>query len=430
MLKAFLAIVAVIAIAGCQAPPQRASYVPSSSALPLTRGPVVIYSFSGPPLGEIPEANPILDSAGRLYGTTSNGGTNTACSSGCGTIFRLSHGASGWNETTLWSFDLTNGAYPDYPLVSETGDDFYGTTQVGGSLGVAYALYHRARSPKFGVLHDFMGNRDGAQPRSALIFDKRGNLYGTTVSGGSGGSGGGGTVYELVRSGKKWAEKILYRFTPYGADGANPQAPPLLLRGGNLYGTTSYGGNTACAAGCGVVFKLTPSAKKSWTETVLHAFNGSDGYTPVAGLVADDSGNLYGSANLGGRGGCFGGCGTLFKLARGKRGQWSFRVIHYFKTSEGGGPLGNMAVDASGNLYGTANIGGNVNACPSTKGCGVVFKLAPQGSGWAYTVLYAFTNTPDGALPTGVTLSTAGNLYGTTIGGGTHGLGTVFAITP
>jgi uncharacterized repeat protein (TIGR03803 family) len=430
---------AVIAlpIVGCQGIPQQASpYVPASYGLALAGRERVIHSFAGSPHGELPGGNPIVDPAGGLYGTTERGGTNNSCGSGCGTIFRLWPNSRGrWNETTLWSFDLYHGAYPGYPLVADAAGNLYGATDVGGGLGVAYGLLHRKRDLQFQVLHNFQGGYDGAQPRSSLIIDRHGNLYGTTVGGGTGGSGGGGTIYELIPSGSSWTEKILYRFSPY-TNGANPQAELLFGRGGSFYGTTTYGGDNACPQGCGVVFELTPAAKGRWTESVLHSFNGSDGCYSGAGLVSDAAGNLFGSTDEGGSGGCslrathdrgqsgcVNGCGTLFQLSHGARGHYSFTVVHYFTAPTGAGPSGNMVFDAAGSLYGSAVIGGS--------GSGVVFKLAPAAHNhWEYTVLHAFSNTPDGSLPTGVVMGANGKLYGMTIGGGALGLGAAFEVTP
>jgi uncharacterized repeat protein (TIGR03803 family) len=431
---------AVIAlpIVGCQGIPQHAfPYAPASYGLALAGGERVIHSFAGSPHGELPGGNPIVDSAGGLYGTTFRGGTSGACGGGCGTIFRLAQNAHGrWKETTLWSFDLTRGAYPSYPLVADPSGNLYGATDVGGNLGVAYGLFHRTNGFQLQVLHNFQGGYDGAQPRSNLIFDRHGNLYSTTVAGGTGGSGGGGTVYELIPSGSNWTEKILYRFSPY-TSGANPQAGVIFGPAGGLYGTTTYGGNNACPTGCGVVFKLAPAGKGRWTESVLHAFNGSDGCYSVAGLITDAAGNFFGSTDEGGSGGCslratrersqtgcVNGCGALFELSRGARGHYSFTVVHYFTAATGAGPSGNLVLDGAGNLYGTTVIGGSV-------GSGVVFKLAPAAHNqWKYTVLHTFSNTPDGSQPTGVVMGTNGKLYGTTGGGGALGLGAAFEVTP
>ena len=187
---AAIAVLFALPIAGCQGAVQRpSSFMPAYYDTSLASSYRVIHSFTGSPLGELPQANPIVDTAGRLYGTTMDGGTNNSCGSGCGTIYRLSPDAHGtWKETTLWSFDLTHGAYPGYPLVSDVAGNFYGATDVGGvgnGMGVAYGLLHGTRGLHLRDLHDFLGSRDGAQPRSSLIFDKHANLYGTTVSGGN-----------------------------------------------------------------------------------------------------------------------------------------------------------------------------------------------------------------------------------------------------
>jgi len=198
------------------------SFVAAPYGLPVTSSYSVIHSFA-PSEGNTPEASPIVDAENRLYGTTKLGGTSSACGSGCGTIYRLSHDSHGWKETTLWSFDLYHGAYPSSPLVADTLENLYGATDVGGNLGVAYGLFHDVHGLRFRDLHSFQGNRDGAQPRTSLILDRHGNLYGTTIVGGTGGSGGNGTVYELTRSGNKWTETIIHRFF-LGKTERTPQA--------------------------------------------------------------------------------------------------------------------------------------------------------------------------------------------------------------
>jgi uncharacterized repeat protein (TIGR03803 family) len=427
-------------LAGCQGISQRSSsFMPASNGLPLASSYGVIHSF-GPTEGNTPQASPIVDVAGQLYGATVYGGDSNACGSGCGTIYRLLHDSHGWKETTLFSFDLNQCcAYPGTPLVADASGNLYGATDVGGNLGVAYGLFHGAHALQFRVLHNFQGNHDGAQPRTSLIFDKRGNLYGTTIVGGTGGSGGNGTVYELTRSGSKWTETIVHRFTLLKS-GANPSGPVMFGRDGDLYGETVDGGNSSCAGsaeqGCGVVFRLAPAAKGEWTESVLHAFDGIDGFVPSGGIVADAAGNLYGSTQFGG-GPSRTGYGEIFELAHRARGLWSFSVIHKFTgsaASAGSVPLGTMAFDAAGNLYGTAYNGGNLTSkCifGYNHGCGVVFRLAPGSHhGWKYSLLHSFDNTPDGALPTGVVLSADDKLYGTTIGGGKLALGAAFEVTP
>jgi uncharacterized repeat protein (TIGR03803 family) len=392
----------------------------------------VIYSFRGPD-GSTPEAAVIADGHGNLYGTTVAGGaTGPSCpSDGCGTVFELMPQKSGgWKELVLHSFAGSNALYPSNALVFNPSGNLFSATEVGGRAGAAYGLEHRAPGWHYVTLHDFLGGRDGQQPRSSLTY-LSGTLYGTTVAGGNGSSGGNGVVYAITGSGQHWKEKIIHRFVN-SAYGANPQAGLVSDSAGNFYGTTSYGGNPACPTGCGTVFELSPVGGR-WTGKVLHKFDGYDGFDPLATLVFDSHGNLFGSTNQGQGGGCVGaGCGTIFELSQVKNGSWRFSVVHNFSAKQGGGPAGNMVFNASGNLYGSTVIGGNLAACKQQGGCGVVFKLTPLGNGkWTYAVLHAFNNSPDGALPNGgLAENGRGRIFGTTIGGGTYGLGTVFQVKP
>jgi uncharacterized repeat protein (TIGR03803 family) len=391
----------------------------------------VVYSFKGTPLSSTPEAGLITDASGNLYGTAAYGGVeNSSCSIGCGTAFELSPERAGkWNETVLYSLNNPDtGLYPSNPLIFDAAGNLYSATQVGGELGVAFELLHQATPWKYKLLHDFLGCRDGQQPRSGLT-ELNGNFYGTTVAGGNSCSGGNGTVFELSRRGGHWKETVIHRFVPY-ADGASPQAGMTFDSSGNLYGTTSYGGNSSCASGCGTIFELSPAQGGGWSKKVLHEFTGSDGFMPLANLVWDASGNLWGSAEYGGDDSCVGGgCGTIYKLSRDERARWRFAVAYVFlKQSQGTDPAGNMVFDASGNLYGTTVSGGNVAACPQPGGCGVVFRLSPERGKWKYTVLHIFNNTPDGAHPNGLVMGANGTFFGTTIGGGAYSMGTTFEV--
>jgi len=286
-------------------------------------------------------------------------------------------------------------------------------------LGLALAASPLAQAQTFTVLHSFAGYpTDGAGPGAALLMDASGNLYGTTTFGGNvnltycaqAGYVGCGTAF---RWGTNGVETVLHNFT--GADGANPLANLIMDARGNLYGTAWYGGNSqdcggSGSAGCGVVFKL--SGEK---ETVLHRFTGgADGASPQAGLVMDASGALYGTTTAGGSAGG----GVVFKLIGTKE-----TVLHSFTGGEDGdGPASDLLLDATGNLYGTDSFGGDTDC-----GCGVVFKLA----GKHLSVLHSFKGTPDGAEPiAGVIMDSEGNLYGTTDRGGeSYNAGTVFELS-
>jgi len=296
----------------------------------------------------------------------------------------------------------SDGRYPRTSLIMDGTGNFYGTTVAGGSQddGTVFKL---APDGTETVLHSFTGGNDGSDPYAGVIADKAGSLYGTTISGGPNGYG---VVFRVAMDG---TETVLHAFAG-GKDGLVPYAS-LLRYGGSLYGTTYRGGfRRTCTdqQGCGTVYKVA----KGGTETVLYAFTGgNDGGYPSGGLIADKAGNLYGTTSAGGSGGCYSGCGTVFKLTP----DGTETVLHSFNNgSDGFSPLENLIADPVGNLYGTTTYGG-------TYSVGTVFKLAPDGT---ETVLHSFANGSDGAYPlSALVLDDAGNLYGTTSQGGDFGTG-------
>jgi len=249
-----------------------------------------------------------------------------------------------------------------------------------------------------------------------MIRDSADKFYGTA---GSGGPYNNGTVFQLTRGANdSWTGSVLYGFGGSG-DG---YAPGSLIfgPGRSLYGTTSGGGTHG---DFGTVFQLTPEKNGTWSEKVLHSFNGQDGGDPQAGvLVLDAAGNLYGTALFGG---AFGG-GVAFELVRGANGKWTRKTLHNFGNgNDGAGPSSELVFDSAGNLYGTTANGGAFNQ-------GTVFELTPgTNGGWTERVLHTFGNGQDGAEPIGgMIFDASGNLYGTTFNGGAHNGGTVFEITP
>ena len=264
------------------------------------------------------------------------------------------------------------------------------------------------------VLHSFVSDgADGNNPYAGLIFDAAGNLYGTTSGGGTSGVG---TVFELTPAGGgTWTEKVLHDFS--NNEGTTPLGGLIFDAAGNLYGTTSRGGNDY-----GTVFELTPGAGGTWTEKVLHNFDNTDGAYPQAGLISDIAGNLYGTTPNGGTDGL----GTVFELTPAGGGTWTEQVLLNFNSTDGANPYGGLIFDAAGNLYGMTFNGGTFNY-------GAVFELTPAGGGtWTEKVLHNFNNDgTDGVNPdASLVFDGAGNLYGTTSGGGTHGGGTLFELTP
>jgi uncharacterized repeat protein (TIGR03803 family) len=280
------------------------------------------------------------------------------------------------------------------------------------------------------VIGDSYGNRTADE----RVGGSAGNLFGTTQAGGNGACPGGGcgTVFELTPTrGGGWTEKVLHSFN--GKDGYLPWGGLTFDAAGNLYGTTANGGNACTNGSCGVVFELTPKADGSWTEKILHKFNGHDGWSPQANLIFDTAGNLYGTTYLGGIGD-----GTVFELTPEADGRWTEKVLHRFNNTEGrpdgANPSASLVFDGAGNLYGTTAMGGS-GYCNDP--CGTVFELIRKtGGGWTEKVPHNFTdNGKDGFNPwAGLTLDASGNLYGTTAYGGTgpcmYGCGTVFELTP
>jgi uncharacterized repeat protein (TIGR03803 family) len=383
--------------------------------------------FTGGADGSTLPSGLTLDATGNLYGTTSSGGGSSTCPAGCGVVFRLTPNIDGrWTETVLYDFCSLNGCadgvFPFADLVFDQTGSLYGTTSSGGAsdLGTLFKLTpNRDGSWRESVLYSFSG-RDGSTPYSALIFDSSGNLYGTTVQGGVYQRG---TVFKLTpHSRGAWTEDVLYNFTG-GDSGGDPYAGLIFDGKGNLYGTTQGGGADAV----GVVFKLTPS-RGVWTISVLHSFTGgADGGYPGRGtLIMDTAGNLYGTTSVGG----VYEDGTVFKLAQESTGKWKETVVHSFNGRRGAFPVGGVVFDSKGNLNGTTSIGGRLPDCGGG-GCGVVFKLAPNSNGvWKEIVLHYFVDDP-GIFPyAGVIFDAAGNLYGTTNGGGDTHHGSVFEITP
>lgn len=392
----------------------------------------------------------ILDSEGNLYGVDEGGKTTDGvCGFGCGTVFELSPEAGGWKRTKLYEFTGgDDGKTPVGSLALDTAGNLYGTAGAGGvhGSGVVFEL-----SPAVGggwtesVLYAFTGGADGSTPYNGVTLDASGNVYGTTFEGGI----ESGVVFELTpQTGGGWNETVLHTFR-YGTDGGYPQGTLTFDTGGNLYGTTTSGGNRSCGEveGCGVVFELKPNGSGGWLYSVIFTFNGTNGGDPQGQLVFDGSGNLYGATATGGElSACDGsGCGVVFELSPKAGGGWSESVLHVFQVVGGSGYDGGrgsvvygMARDSAGNLYGTTYYGGT----GGSDGNGVVFKLAPgSGALWEETVLHFFKGGTAGGSPlTGVTLDGLGNVFGVTRFGGNLneclvvdfglGCGVAFELTP
>jgi uncharacterized repeat protein (TIGR03803 family) len=311
----------------------------------------VLYSFAGPPDAANPSGPLFLDESGSLYGTTVWGG-----SSNQGAVFKLT---SAGDEAVLYSFAgyPSDGSNPEGGVIGDPHGNLYGTTDQGGAgagcggciygCGILFELDAKGQET---ILHTFNGDGDGAHPWAGVFRDSAGNLYGTTVDGGTDGLG---TIFKLDTGG---GYTLLHSFA--GSDGAYPYGPVIRDRKGNLYGATYEGGTSEV----GTVFKLNKSGKLA----VLHNFAGNtDGAYSPAGLVRDAAGNLYGTTAQGGSSSDF---GTVFKVDASNRET----ILHCFTAPRQGMlPEAGLLLDKAGNLYGTTYYGGRRSA-----NAGTIFKLA------------------------------------------------------
>ena len=368
--------------------------------------------------GGNPEAG-VTIRGGSLFGTTYSGGL------GYGTAYQITHAGNDWVHVPIAYLPGSSSAPIARVLFGPDGH-LYGTSRSGGQLGSGSAfdlipplsLCRDARcSWKVNLLYGFEGPPfDGySVGHGDLIWDQQGNIYGTTNGGGPSDAG---TVYELTPSNPYWIETPIYIFSG-GADGGRPQAGVIFDSNGNLFGATTLGGSN----NAGTIFKLTYMPGVGWTETVLYNFTGgNDGKAPFGGLIWDAAGNLYGTTSDAGTGGC----GTAFELS--PSGQtWNLTTLYSFSGQPGNddGPRASLAMDSTGNLYGTTyRCGANSR--------GSIFKLSNTQNGWVYTSLHDFTAGDDGADPnSNVSIDTDGTLYGTASSdGGARNYGVVWMIKP
>lgn len=300
----------------------------------------------------------------------------------------------------------------------------------------------RAAAQQESVLSEFNQNgAGGTAPYGGLILDKSGNLFGTTSYGGNGNCStinttGCGTVFELSpTSGGGFSRKILHVFQNDGHDGNNPASALTLDAAGNLYGTTIYGGSGVCSTtaptGCGTVFELSRSGNGGWAERILHSFGpGKDGPYPGGGVVFDKAGNLYGVTE-GIQSSCYLGshtnCGAVYQLSPTTTGPWKESVLHYFSfgLKDGYAPAGKLLIDAEGNLIGSTPQGGTLFN-------GIAYKLVHgENGGWTERVLYNFYwGKQVNGGPAGFVRDAQGVLYSTEPNGGDFGWGSAFALYP
>jgi|ERR1700722_26470 len=422
----------------------------ASPAIASSYGEFVVYSFPSPGAGRInsirPHGNLITDAAGNLYGTTAQGGEFLR-----GTVYRLSPPVppgTTWTEADLYSFaGGDGGSSPQTGLTFDQAGNLYGTTSVGGTsgLGTVFELSPPAIAGGAwteSVLYSFQGGTsDGASPGIVGVsFDRFGNLYGATPTGGlasgSCDANGCGVVFQLTppgASGGMWAEKVLYYFN--GTDGSVPSGTPILDTGGNLYGLASHGG----AHNAGVVYGLRAPVVSdgSWAYEVLYNFPGSGNGSPSGNLTFHGDGILCGTAS-GFRAQSPNPFGLVFQLVPPAvaGAPWTENILHSFGGgSDGSYPESGVVFDSAGHIYGTTIAGGTysqscVPGVPEA-GCGIVFQLIPptsEGGSWIENILHVFDDNNGDVINGGVVIGKNGLLFGVTVSGGTHQNGVVYAV--
>jgi uncharacterized repeat protein (TIGR03803 family) len=333
-----------------------------------------------------------------------------------GVALNLMFTVCAWAGNDYEKLHLFPVSSPAAGLVFDSAGNLYGATNDGGAhlVGSVYEM-----KPDSGggwsesVIYSFKASKDAQNPHQSLVFDPAGNLYGTADNGGLYGFG---AIFRLSHASGHWTESLVHSFS---RSAGGPTGTPVFDGAGNLYGMTGNGG----AHNAGTVFSMTPAADGRWIKKVLYSFKGKhDGSAPSSGLIFDGKGNLYGMTSAGGERNL----GAVIQLTPASGGSWTERVLYSFQGGDDGAqPHGGLIFDAAGNLYGTTALGGAAQG-------GTVFMLTPDSSGsWSETVLYTFTGGADGGLPLdSVAFDLAGNLYGTTVEGGSDAAGTVFSLKP
>jgi len=359
-------------------------------------------------IGRFPYGSLAMDQQGRIYGTVSNAGANAG-----GEVYRLTRVNGSWTLSVLYSFGYQDqgGSNPQAGVAIARDGTLYGTTSQYGAFGYG-TVYRLQPSPNRcstvmcpwikTTLYNFTGGADGGYPAyGTLVFDQAGNIYGTTSEGGNHSSG---VVYKLAPSGGGWTESVIFNFPGDASGGGGfPISGVIFDSAGNLYGT---------GAGPPAVYELSPT-QSGWTETTLSTSGGGFG-----GVTFDAHGNLFGMTGNGPGGGD----AAVYELTR-QNGNWTTTILHDFG-QQYVAPAAAPTFDSQGNLYGPIPVS-------TLDELGEIFKLTPSGNQWIYTPYYQFTGGNQGAGPFGgIVFDAGGNMYGTTaapIGGGTQ---TVWEITP
>lgn len=376
-----------------------------------------LFRFDNSSVGLFPSGGLILDAAGNLYGTTASGGSCSSSSNGCGLVFELSPGASGWTETVLYSFSGPDGYLPTAGVVFDLQGNLYGTTSNGGAFnnGTVFELTPTASGWQQQVLYSFTGGSDGGLLPYGVVLDGAGNVYGTTYLGGANNQG---VLFQLTNSGSGWTENVLVNFDNLAGTGPSPLA---FDAAGNLYGTATTG-NHDFNHQSGTIYELLPNGVGGWTESTFFTFTGfgTTGTAPAGGVVFDSAGNLYGTTTGGAH---LVGAPDVFELTAPAWNESILAQLSYGNFGIKNSFSGPLTVDALGNVYGA--VYNNSRGAYQTYD-GFVFRLGPSGSAsFTFPILRPANRFyPSG----GLAIDAHGNVYGETSPVGASAVGTVFEV--
>jgi len=385
-----------------------------SASASTTQG--IVYDFTGGNDGGNAATSVAFDPQGRAYVTTVQGGLD-----GCGTLDRLTPKQGSWTEQTVWTFTCgADGKNPHGGVTFDSAGNLFGTTVAGGSGGICVGdgcgvVFRKGAHDGFRVIYNFTGNKDGFGPGNAVAIDSHENLYGDAPDGGAHGLG---VVYQLSFHRTQWQIKVLHAWTGGNDGGIGSLGPLLVDSAGDIFGVTEIGGLHQA----GTAFKLVPGPNNTFSFSVIYQFKGSpDAGSPYGGLIADAQGDLFGTTYFGGTSGN----GAVYELMPRSTGRYAERVLYSFSGGgDGGNPTSTLVFDAAGDLFGTTDAGGG--SC----GCGVVFKI-DHVTGMESAVHTFGSTGSDGQSPLyGLTPDASGNLFTSTVGGGSFGQGVVFGMTP
>lgn len=347
-----------------------------------------------------------------------------ACLSLIALIALLSPASHAQTFSSIHAFSSPSGVTPQAGVSLRAGVLYVTTYETQDfydyGKGTVYQLSHAGSNWHYTPISLFSAG--GFRPEARVVFGPDNLLYGTTLSGGSQGDGIVFNLTPLISICKTancfWTEKVLYQFQG-SPDGDDLCCSDLVWDSiGNIYGTTYRGGSCNPPYGCGTVFEMTKFGD-NWTEMPIYSFGGPDGENPAGGVILDGSGDLFGTTQ---RGGSYN-AGTVFKLTYTSGVGWTETVLYNFQNlSDGQEPTGGLLMDSAGNLYGTTLDGGSGLG-------GTVFELSPVGDTWVFTTLYSISGSPECGPVAALTMDSSGNLYGTTVCDGGDRAGNVFKLT-